>query len=240
MFKAGAMDDIDIVSFHPYDLNPRGSVILYDKIKKLLAELGYTGEIWVTEVGYPTGGLYPTRVSSSRYPAYIIKTMTGLAVHGAEKTFWYKLFDEYTKDDTQSRFDSERYFGLAYPDFTPKKGGAAYELCARHLAGMEYRPDLPVRTGLPKRTETLYFCGDNGENTLLLWNNSPFPYSVHLDLNGAEQTIYDIVTGEGKALDTEAPLTLNTTPKFITWKSSDKRITDETADTKLVVIRRAK
>ncbi|MDR0878538.1 MAG: endo-1,4-beta-xylanase [Treponema sp.] len=220
MFAAGAMENVDVVSFHPYDINPRFSVQLYDKIEKLLSELDYSGRIWVTEVGYPTGGFYPTKIPESGLPKFLVKTMTGLAVRGAEISFWYKLCDRYNRDDPRDLFDSERYFGIAYPDYSPKKGAASYALCARYLAGTEYRPDLPLRKNLPKMAETLYFRGENGENTLILWNNGEAPLSVRAVLPGTGHTIHDIVSGEGKSFDREIKLSLNGDPKFLTWKSS--------------------
>jgi hypothetical protein len=221
MFQAGAMEEADIISFHPYDINPRGAVRLYDQFKEFLALQGYTGHIWVTEVGYPTGGWYPTRVSEARFPAYIIKTLAGLAVRGAGVVFWYELCDTYNRHKLRSPLDSELYFGLAYPDYTPKKGAAAYALCSRYMAGYEYRPEFPERDRVPSSVESLYFRGGNNMNTLIVWNRRNTPLRLEFTLPGTGQRIHDIVSGEGRTINEKTELTINADPRIITWISGE-------------------
>jgi hypothetical protein len=219
MFRAGAMENVDAISFHPYDMSPWGSLRLYDRFRKTLAGQGYTGEIWVTEAGYPTGGWYPTRVSENRFPGYIVKTLTGLAVRGARLCCWYQLFNPHNRDEPQSPLDSELYFGLAYPDYTLKKGAAAYALCGRYLAGTEYRPELPKRSRIPASVESLYFRGEDRRNTLVLWNKGLFPVRLTIKLPGTGQRLHDIVSGEGQALEETAELAAGRAPVIITWTS---------------------
>jgi hypothetical protein len=221
MFRSGAMKNVDAVSFHPYDLGPRGALRLYDRFEKILAREAYTGDIWVTEAGYPTGGLYPTRVSENRFPGHIVKTLTGLAVRGAKICCWYQLFNPHNKDEPRSPLDSEQYFGLAYPDYTLKKGAAAYALCGRYLAGTEYRPEFPIRDRIPSTIESLYFRGKDRQNTLILWNKGLFPLRLELKLPGTGQRRHDIVSGEGQALEERALLVCRTTPVIITWTSGE-------------------
>jgi hypothetical protein len=221
MFQAGAMEEADIISFHPYDLNPQGSVRLYDRFKKFLALQGYTGEIWATETGYPTGGWYPTRVSEDRFPAYIVKTLAGLAVRGAGTVFWYELCDTYNRQVKRSPLDSELYFGLAYPDYTPKKGAAAYALCGRFIAGTEYRPEFPVRNRIPPSVESLYFRGEGRRNTLILWNKGIIPLRLAITLPGTGQRLHDIVSGEGRNINEQSVLNIDSNPRIITWISGE-------------------
>jgi hypothetical protein len=221
MFQAGALEEADIISFHPYDISPQGSIWLYDRFKKILAGEGYTGDIWVTETGYPTGGWYPTRVSEARFPAYIVKTLAGLAVRGAGTVFWYELCDTYNRYEKRSPLDSELYFGLAYPDYTPKKGAAAYALCSRYIAGSEYRPDFPEQDRLPSSVESLYFRGGNNMNTLIVWNRGIIPVRLAFTLPGTGQRLHDIVSGEGRSIGEKTELTINATPRIITWISGE-------------------
>ncbi|MDR1239904.1 MAG: hypothetical protein LBK27_07305 [Treponema sp.] len=221
MFRAGALENVDALSFHPYDLGPRGALRLYDRFRNTLAAEGYTGDIWVTEVGYPTGGWYPTRVSENRFPGHVVKTLAGLAVRGAKICCWYQLFNSHNREASQSSLDSERYFGLAYPDYTRKKGAAAYALCGRYLAGTEYRPEFPVRNRIPSSVESLYFRGKDQRNTLIMWNRGIFPVRLKLRLPGTGQQIHDIVSGQGRVLEETTELTAAAGPVIITWTSGE-------------------
>jgi hypothetical protein len=221
MFQSGALKEADVISFHPYDISPRGSVRLYDQFKRFLAAQGYTGDIWVTETGYPTGGWYPTRVREARFPAYIVKTLAGLAVRGARITFWYELCDTYNRYEFRSPLDSELYFGLAYPDYTPKKGAAAYALCGRYLAGTEYRPEFPQRDGVPPAVESLYFRGKDNANTLVVWNERHTPVRLGFVLPGTGQRLHDIVSGAGQDIGEQTELAVVGTPRIITWTSGE-------------------
>jgi hypothetical protein len=169
MFRAGALDDVDGLAFHPYAVNPESAVKLYDKFKSVLSEFNYSGPLWVTEAGYPTGGWYPTSVNEDEQPSYVVKTITGIAARGARTLLWYELFDSYNRGESPEPFNSEDYFGLVYPDYSRKKGFYAYSLCANHLAGKEYRPDLIENNNIPKTIISFYFTGKEGNNTLVLW-----------------------------------------------------------------------
>jgi hypothetical protein len=228
MFDSGALAGADVISFHPYGVNPESSLRQYDRLVKVLAGKGYTGEIWVTEVGYPTDGYYPTRVSEEKFPEYVVKTLAGLAVRGAHKVFWYELTGAYLPGKEPNRLNSEFFFGLAYPDYSPRTGVAAYALCGRYLAGAEYRPELPLRAGLPRSVEALYFhqpsgasseAGASGTSTLVLWNRGESPLPVRVTLPGSAQTLHDIVSGAGRAVPEETELVLDTAPRFFTWVS---------------------
>jgi hypothetical protein len=219
MFAYGAMDQVDAVSFHPYDTGPSGMMRLYDKFEKILLGSGYRGKIWVTETGYPTGGWYPTAVREDLFPSYIVKTFAGLAVRGAETCFWYELFDSYNRDEAPSSFDSENFFGVLYPDYTPKN--AAFALCARYIAGKEYRPGFPVRDQIPKTVESLFFAGADGNHTLVLWNKGSGTVKTELQLPSRTGVIYDIASGEGRETAGKMSLSIGSIPQIITWTSPD-------------------
>ncbi|MDR0487088.1 MAG: beta-galactosidase, partial [Treponema sp.] len=123
LFESGAMEKTDAVAFHPYELNPARTARLYDQFKKIADGYGFGDKIWITEVGYPTGGWYPTRVSEQKFPAYIIKTFVLLAAKGGNKIFWYQLFDPAARE----KGNSEDFFGLvrSREDYT-SKGAEAF------------------------------------------------------------------------------------------------------------------
>ncbi|ULQ58930.1 hypothetical protein K7I13_10390 [Brucepastera parasyntrophica] len=215
MFKAGAMDQADAISFHPYAVSPKASVRLFDKLEKIVKEFGFTGDIWITEVGYPTKGWYPTRVSEKNFPAYVVKTLTGHAARGVKVLFWYELFDKYNKGEAPSKLDSELYFGLAYPDYARKDGAAAYALCGKYIAGTDYRPDLVTKTGLPSSAQVLLFCGSSAQ-TLVLWNEGG-SVPVKVSLSGTQHLVHDIASGGFQTVSAETELVLTKTPVILTW-----------------------
>jgi hypothetical protein len=134
--------------------------------------------------------------------------------------FWYELHDSYNRGQEPSRSDSEDFFGLTYPDYTLKPGAAAYALCGRFLPGAEYRPELPERTGVPDKTTSYYFRGKNGENILILWNETSRPLSLGIELSGSP-TFYDIASGEGRKQPDSNSLELGKTPVIIVWEGNE-------------------
>jgi GH35 family endo-1,4-beta-xylanase len=85
LFENGAMDKADGIAFHPYELNPSRSLTLYNRFRKIVDDYGFGDKIWLTEVGYPTGGLYPTKTSEKRFPEYVIKTYEQHDASGSKK-----------------------------------------------------------------------------------------------------------------------------------------------------------
>jgi hypothetical protein len=217
MYKWGAMENVSAVAFHPYGINPRHTVMLYDKMAAILKKHGFSGELWVTEVGYPTGGIYPTRVSKRELPVYVVKTITGLAARGARTVLWYQLFDSENPQPLRKRFNSEDFFGLVYPNYVRKDGAAAYTLCARYLADTTYCPEWPERDGVPQSFASFYFRGRGGRNTLVLWNDRNTTLNIHVSLSGGGAA-HDARTGEGTAIPREADIPVGHAPVFITWQ----------------------
>jgi hypothetical protein len=221
LFESGAMEKIDAIAFHPYEINPARTAKLYDDFRKLVAPYGFANRIWVTEAGYPTGGWYPTKVNEKKFPEYVVKTFIHLAVRGSEKILWYQLFDP-----TNRGKSSEDYFGLvrSREDHT-SKGAEAFRLCAVHLAGTIYRPDLPQRERLPGSLKTFYFERTDGTGgTLVLWKEG---ISAQITLkfpNGETDgdtrfTVHDPVSGNAAEMTAETVLKVGATPVFVTWQS---------------------
>jgi hypothetical protein len=215
MFRSGALDRADALSFHPYAASPRGTLRSYRRLKKLCAEFGFAGEIWITEVGYATRGIYPGFINENNYPEYIVKTLTGLAARDPRTIFWYELFDRDNRGQERSAWNPEYYFGLVYPDYSPKRGAAAFGLCARTLAGAEYRPGLPPGLELPRRITAFYFRGREGGGILILWKDGG-TRRVRLSPPGAGALLHDFESG-GAAAFSGGELTLGSMPRMLTW-----------------------
>ncbi|MDR2476176.1 MAG: beta-galactosidase [Treponema sp.] len=219
LFDSGAMEQASALAFHPYELNPARTARLYDQFGDIAAEYGFGGKIWITEVGYPTGGWYPTAVSEKKFPAYVIKTFTLLSVRGARTIFWYQLFDP----EVRERGNSEDYFGLvrSRQDYR-SKGAEAFRLCARYISGTRYYPQKPQRKGLPSSLRSFYFEGlsaqeTGGSGVLVLWKDGA-PITVHLRLPGESHLMHDPVSGSAAAIPAETIIKAGSAPVFITWQ----------------------
>jgi hypothetical protein len=215
-FESGAAEKLDGLAFHPYDLTPARSARLYDEFKQLAAAYGFGDKIWITEMGFPTGGWYPTRVSEKKFPAHIVKTFTLLTIRETQKVIWYQLFDPVERKTGSS----EDFFGLARStnDYT-SKGAEAFRLCAEYIAGRTYNAQKSRWDGLPDSVAAFYFEGST-ENTLILWNEAPGAKQVRIALAGTGHTLHDPVTGNTSAISGETTVGVGAMPLVITWNGA--------------------
>jgi hypothetical protein len=214
LFESGAMDQADAVAFHPYELNPARAAKLYDQFRDIVDDYGFGDRIWITEIGYPSGGWYPTAIQEKKLPAYVIKTFALLAIRGPQKLFWYQLFDPHQR----RAGNSEDFFGLVRSrrDYR-SKGAEAFRLCAAGLQGAVYRPLKILREGLPNSLQS--FCFEKNESgVLILWNDGPAAVTVRLSLPGTDHVRHDPVTAAAAAMPAETTVKAGTTPVFITWR----------------------
>jgi len=217
LFESGAMDKTDAIAFHPYELNPTRTVSLYEKFKQIVDDYGFGDKIWVTEVGYPTGGWYPTKVREKNFPEYVIKTWVLLAASGSKKLFWYQLFDPHHR----SGGNSEDFFGLVRSrrEYT-SKGAEAFRLCAKYLQGVICYPQEPGQNGFPKSARAFWFKGAEG-GALVIWNEGLGTKQIRLQLPGTEHAVRDIVSGNASPISAETAVKTGKTPVFITWQSAE-------------------
>jgi hypothetical protein len=221
MHRAGALENLDGIAFHPYAVNPRGSMRLYDEFLNILSEINYTGTVWITEVGYPSSGIYPSRVSLRELPSYVVKTITGAASRGARALLWYQLLDSVNAGEPGSNsLDSEHFFGLAYPNLSLKDGGWAYALCARYLSGARYVNEPSIRENIPANIVSFCFLeGTSGNNTLVLWNDQNRNQTINLELP-SQGLIHNISTGENRPLSENTAFPIGKQPQIITWQGT--------------------
>jgi hypothetical protein len=220
MKKAGALENLDAFSIHPYDINPKGSIRLLDNFFKIASKVDFKGDIWITEIGFPTSGWYISRVSLKKMPSYVIKTIAPAAASGSRALIWYQFQDNYNYGEYPNKFDSELYFGLAYLDFSRKKGAWAYELCGRYLPGSRYNPELPLKENIKSNIITLCFTGNSSNtNTLIIWNDNIIKQKIKVTIPSTI-SIHDISTGSNYSLQNETIIEVSEQPVFITWQGS--------------------
>jgi hypothetical protein len=219
MFKAGAMENTDGISIHPYASDAYHILHLVDRLRRIMKDFNYDKPIWITEVGFPTDGFYFTFNKEKRRPENIVKTLGGLAVRGEVRSMlWYELQDDFNPEDVPDHWIFDRFLGLMYPNKTFKIGAESYKLTARHLAGSEYRPELPERENVSASITSLYFRKGN-QNILLLWNNNRGTRNIRLTVPGtAELSNYSIITGEAENLASGSALAVSRDPLFIVWE----------------------
>jgi hypothetical protein len=228
IFTSGAMDNIDAIAYHPYMIGPGPTANAYTNFQKIVSEYGFGDKIWVTEVGYPTydgpsrpAGRYGTDVQAANMPETVMLTITLLTVNGAQRIFWYHLFDPVPA--SQDNGDSEDWFGLVNHDFTPKPGAAAYRLAAKHIPGTVCK--TPGRDGLSNVIQAYYFEGQN-RHALIVWNEINTPKEVRVYLPGTNQQVYDLTTGDPRAIAETSTYTLKSKDgvnhfiQFFTWENS--------------------
>jgi len=216
LFESGAMEKVDGIAFHPYELNPTRTAALYDRFKRIVDDYGFGNKIWITEVGYPTGGWYPTKVSEKRFPEYVLKTIVLLAARGSNKLLWYQMFDPIDR----SKSDSEYFFGLvrSREDYT-SKGAQAFRLCANYLSGTTCYVQEPGRDGIPNSIRMFWFRNADG-GALVLWNEGLGSRKISLHIPGTNRRIHDPVTGDA-VLVQEETFNVGTMPVFITWQNEE-------------------
>ena len=222
MHKAGAMENLDGLAFHPYAASPARVMKLHDNFLKILSGLNYQGSVWITEIGYPSSGWFPIRVSLEELPSHVVKTITGAAARGTRALLWYELFDSYNEGEVPpGTRNSEKFFGLAYPNLGRKNGAWAYELCARYLPGSRYRSDLPMMENIKSSIASFCFMnGASGNNTLILWNDRDSVQKAKLRL-AAPALLHDISSGRSRALQEDALIDIGKEPLFITWQGTE-------------------
>jgi len=222
MFNSGAMENADGFSVHPYGINPKATIKLYNKLKKTLNEFDFNKPVWVTEVGYMTGP-YPF-FTTNHFAEDIVKTLSGLAARAGEirNIIWYELMNEHNEKDEKNPLNPLAYMGLIYPNKAQKDGAQAFILTAGHIAGTTYNPELPLRKGISKKITSLYFKKDDGSSVLILWKDGKSQTSLQLAIPDAKNiTRHNIYNRETSPLPEKSVLGISREPVFITWEGGD-------------------
>ena len=229
-FDSGAMEKVDYVAFHPYDTTVTRSIRLYEQFRKVVDEYGFGDKIWITEMGFPTGGVYPSRISLKRFPEAVIKVYAHLAYAGAMNVLWYQMYDPVEREYSGLR-GSEDYFGLIRSAEDPtSKAAEAFRLCAAFMPNTICYALTPEQDGIPRSIQAFWFKGENN-NALVLWNDCAGKKRLKIRLPGTNHILHDIVTGteasipalENSLHNAEYTVRAGSEPVFITWQGSQER-----------------
>ena len=243
-------DKLNGAAFHPYAKDPAATMMHMQIFGSRVAAGGFD-EIWVTEVGYPYGGMsYPTIIDRKYNASFTVATIALLAANNVPRILWYQfskngLTNRNVNPHTFEGNDPEDYFQMTWwyheSDNNWKckyeDSAIAYTLASKHIPGSTYRSNLPKRQGIPDSVESLYFEGKNGSHALLLWNTKPTTRTVKVTLPGTDQTLHDMDYDTWDRTDSNKPkinpksiegtttIELKTNVvKFYSWKNTGSTV----------------
>ncbi len=218
LFALGALDYLDVVSYHTYDfpVAPEGKTEAgVARLRALIDEYAPDGAdipIWLSEHGWPTttGG-----TTEQEQAAYYLRSAALLEAAGIEKVIFYELIDSGANPAEQ-----EHNFGIAR---RPSNGGTALSpkpayaalaafnrlTAGRELAGIESAGDVLVAT----------YTGETASDTVrMLW--TPQSAATVRTAIGASATLVN-TDGREWAVRPNGPLELTVTgdPVFIVGDS---------------------
>jgi hypothetical protein len=134
MFAAGAGDSLDVFALHAFARDTPGSVGAAEATRKLLGELGSKAPVWITEVGWASGGpASPFTVGPEGQAERIRETLTTFWRRreelGLRGVIYYNWRDAPIYEGGQDFFGL--HTGLLELDGRPKPAFAAYRAAAR-------------------------------------------------------------------------------------------------------------
>jgi len=217
-FELGAMEKVDYIAFHPYELSVTRAVRLYEKFRRVVDEYGFGDKIWITEMGFPTAGWYPNRISLKKFPEAVIKAYAHLAYSGAMNVLWYQMYDP----EIRRRIDSEDHFGLIRSAADPaSKAAEAFRLCALYMPNTTCYVLTPEQDGIPRSVQAFWFKREN-RAALVLWKDGGGTSRLNIRLSGTGHLRHDIVTGNETSTSKEIAVRVGREPIFITWQDNFK------------------
>ncbi len=226
MFKFGALEKADAISYHPYSVSSKLLPGRIQKMQSVMNKYNFKGEVWITEFGFPTHGIYfHKKLDNGRGPEEVIKSLTHFAVSKIDKVFWYTLFDNFNPGEG-SLFSSEPYFGLAYPNGQFKDMGRAFSQFRRLVGEKKYDPSLINFALRDKNLKAFAFGDESNQKVLVIWRNGIIPKKIKLEGNISNLKSHNIISGEKTEISSEK-FQVDKYPQIFTFetpKSSQLRI----------------
>jgi len=207
IFDLGALDYMDIVSFHfytdgrPGDVLETPTAVDVEAIKKLMQlKLGRTIPIWETESGimYPETNYSNLKEISPSYAvpadeavAYLIRNYIHLIASGVDKWFYYSMF-------TSHRIDRREATGFFEWDGAPRPLAVAYAVLSKNLSGLNYSGLYNIN----KLVIATKFSGKKRDLLVVstkLWKSGVF-HKVAIDMNNLYSS-YKVFNAMGNEID---------------------------------------
>lgn len=219
LLESGAADGSDALSLHPYGISPMAAAKRLYKARKILDQYNYTGELWVSEIGYPTGGKYPHTVDEEKQGAYAARTISSSFAAGVDRLFWYHLYDRYPPGEAPPKTSSEAFFGIAYRDGTLKSGGETISRLGPMLLDASWAPELLKEKPAFNIPAAIYpFRNADGTVTLVAWSRIGRP-AVLLEGFYGNIEIFETGSSEVHVVDSGASFQLGPEPLIISGRT---------------------
>ena len=226
MFESGALDQVDVVSFHPYALHPDGVMRRIDAVRSITSEYGFAGELWITEIGFPSWDWYSGSRGEIRQAEYAVKILLGAAIRSIRTIFWYELLDPGPTERTSGVWWIENHFGIARSDHTTKPAAHACSLVGRFVPGSRYSPDcLSIEAFLVGKIEVLPFVKPDGTTALFLWAKRRETIRLWIEGEVADLLEYQMYTGETRPFVQHDRLELSRDPRLVTFVAQEGPVT---------------
>lgn len=213
--ESGAADESDAVSLHPYGISPVAAARRLYKAREILDQYNFPGELWVTEIGFPTGGSYPHALDEKNQGAYAARTISSSLAAGVDRLFWYHLYDRYPSGEAPPGTSSEAFFGIAYRDGTLKNGGETIRRLGPLLQEASWAPELLEEHPPANIPAAIYpFRNADGTVTVVAWSRMARPALILEGFSG-DVDIYETGSTEDVVVDSGTLLQLGPEPLII-------------------------
>ncbi|MCG8453290.1 MAG: hypothetical protein MI717_08930 [Spirochaetales bacterium] len=212
LFKSGALAQADALSIHPYGLTPESTSRRLRAAKRIMKKYQFQGELWVTEIGFPTGGAYPHAISPEKGGDYALKTMALYGEKGADAVFWYALSDSFAQGQAPKGSSSEAFFGAVYSGGKPKQSGRTMAALFPLLQGAQFNSMALInQSRLP--LDARVYATKNGLQVLMIWSK----WGRHqVQIEGWDFPLkhFSPSTGEWKNFNHSPIITLDSSPQI--------------------------
>jgi hypothetical protein len=200
LFRAGALDNMDAVSIHPYRMDgaPEGIENQVAALRKLMERHGGgTKPIWVTEIGWPLrtaevrGEL---TIDEPTQAKFLVRACALLASAGVARVYWYVFNDD----------RSTPGMGLLQGDraHTPRAAYAAMKTLNARLRGATFI----ARERTDRHVYALRFASADGRELRVLWALSPFTVPVPAGTTMTSLSGQPVASSGGTLSVTDAPV----------------------------------
>jgi len=215
---------VDAISLYFYNYDQSS---LYQGIMQFMTigkNYGFTGDYLITEIGNPTGGFYPWRVSMEKLAENVIKSSVIATAFQIKTLFWYCMKD--SEDEHSDPRNSENYFGLLDSNNNWKKGAYAYRLFSKYCSNSEICQDLLKKEGGIDINDIMcaLYRKKDGSSALIIWYDPTLYESktlkITLDIPDTigNVIIHDIYSGARKILNDNS-IEISDTPIFLTFQA---------------------
>jgi GH35 family endo-1,4-beta-xylanase len=202
------------ISLHPYSINISKLNKRITKAKELISSNGHNIPIWITEIGFPTGGLYPSKINLDEQANIVSKSLIYLTKAGSEIIYWYCLFDSNNKEKTDKKKSSEDFFGLAWPNYKLKPGATSFSTIAKELNGATYNTsNIQLETNKPNSIFHALYKSKNDSDILVIWSKKKQSI-VKINDRSIIKCI-DLLTGKTIKLNNLKEIKVTNTPLLI-------------------------